>query len=122
MIYALWIVETNTIKVLQCQLMKKWQKIWLYLVIFYASLHIVRDIFQDLGIKNFLSTILESPGPPKVSAVIYWTIFNTYAIAGIEICLSAICLKRKHFGFVGMTTVIIAFASIVLWSIYFFFL
>lgn len=102
--------------------MKKWQTIWLYFVIVFSTLHIIRDIFQDLGIKNFLSTVIASPGLPKINAVIYWTIFNTYALAVIEICLSTICLRKKNFGRLGLTTIIIAVLSMILWSFYFFYL
>lgn len=102
--------------------MKKWEKWWLLFVIFFAYLHIIRDIYQDLGIQNFLSTVLSSPGPPKIHYVVYWTIFNTYVIAGIEILLSIICLKRNYFGRVGLVTIIIAVVSLILWIVYYFFL
>jgi hypothetical protein len=102
--------------------MKKWQEIWLYFVIFYSFLHIIRDIFQDLGIENILSTFLASSGAPKVSATIYWTIFNTYVIASVEIVLALMCLRRKYFGLLGNITIVIAVTSAILWSFYYFYL
>lgn len=103
-------------------IMKKWQKIWLYLVILFSVTHIIRDIFQDLGVNNFLSTVLASPGPPKIAFPLYWTIFNTYLIAGMEILLSVICLKRNYFGRLGMLTIAIAISSLLLWYFYYFYL
>ena len=100
--------------------MNRWQRIWLYLVIAFSGLHIVRDIFQDLGIENFLSTTLASPGPPKVNYMVYWTVFNTYAIAFAEIVLAIICLKRNTFGRLGIATMIIAAGMFLLWLYYFF--
>lgn len=102
--------------------MKKWQKFWLYMVILFSITHIIRDIFQDLGIDNFLSTVLASLGPPKVAFPLYWTIFNTYLIAGVEIMLSLICFKKNYFGKLGISTIIIAVSSLLLWSFYYFYL
>lgn len=96
------------------------QKAWLYLLILFSLLHIVRDIFQDLGINNFLSIVLASPGPPKVSLGWYWTIFNTYIFAITEIALSLICLKRNYFGNLGNTTIFLALSGLLLWSFYYF--
>lgn len=100
--------------------MKKWQKIWLYVVILFSLTHIVRDVFQDFGVNNFLSTALASPGPPKVAFPLYWTIFNTYLIAGVEIVLSIICLKKNAFGKTGASTIAIAIFSLLLWIFYYF--
>ena len=90
------------------------------MVVFFSATHIIRDMFQDLGIKNFLSTVLESPGPPKVAFPLYCTIFNTYLIAGIEILLSVICLKKNSFGYLGLSTIVIAIISLLLWIFYYF--
>lgn len=100
--------------------MKKQETIWLFLVILFSILHLIRDIFQDLGIHNFLSEVLASPGAPKVSTTIYWTVFNTYVIAVIEIGLALTCLKRNNFGKLGKITIGIAIASIILWFFYYF--
>ena len=100
--------------------MKKWQKIWLFVVIFISFIHILRDVSQGFGVSNFLSTVLASPGPPKVAFPLYWTIFNTYLIAGVEIVLSIICLKKNAFGRLGVLTIIIAFFSLLLWIFYYF--
>ncbi len=102
--------------------MKKWQKYWLYFNLVIFSYHLVRDIFQSFGIVNFLSTFLESPGPPKVSLFLYYTIYNTYLYAIIEIIFSVICLKRNKFGRLGWTTVMLAVFLFILWVFYYFFL
>ena len=102
--------------------MKKWQKLWLYFVILIFILHLFRDMFQELGMRNFLSTLLESPGPPKVSLIFYYTIYNTVIIAIIEIIFALICLKRNKFGGLGKSTILIAISLFVLWLIYYFLL
>jgi|SRR3989344_6138869 len=100
--------------------MKKGEKIWLYFVVFYSILHLVRDIQQDLGMHNFLTDVLASDGPPKVPAVIYWTIFNTYLIEAVSLILAVYSLKKNHFGLPAKLTIMIAIASVSLWSIYYF--
>ena len=102
--------------------MKKWHKYWLYFVIIVFVLHLFRDIFQELGIRNFLSTFFESLGPPKVPLIFYYTIYNTVIIAIIEIIFSIICLKRNKFGILGKLTIIIAVSLFILWLIYYFLL
>lgn len=100
--------------------MNKWQKIWLIVVISFSLIHILRDVLQDFGVNNFLTTILASPGPPKVAFPLYWTIFNTYLIAGLGILFSVICLKRDSFGKLGLSTVAVAIISLFLWVFYYF--
>lgn len=100
--------------------MKKWQKYWLYFVIIIFTLHFVRDIFQELGIRNFLSTFFKSPGPPKVPLFLYYTIYNTVVIAIVEVIFSIICLRRNKFGVLGKTTIIIAILLFILWLFYYF--
>jgi hypothetical protein len=102
--------------------MKNSQKIWLYFVIIYSGLHLVRDILQDFQIKTLLSTALvKTPSNPIVSTIL-WTILNTYIIAILEIFLALYCLKRNEFGKVGYTTIIIATILLIGWIIYWFFL
>ena len=102
--------------------MKKWQKYWLYFVIIIFTLHFIRDIFQEFGIRNFLSTFFESPGPPKVSLILYYTIYNTVAVAFIEVVFSILCLRRNKFGTLGKTTIIMAISLFILWLFYYFIL
>lgn len=102
--------------------MNKWQKYWLYLNITIFSLHFVRDIFQHFGIRNFLSTFLESSGPPKVPLFLYYTIYNTVVMAIIEVAFSLICLRRNKFGKLGNSTIIMTISFFILWLIYYFIL
>ena len=105
--------------------MKNIQKIWLWLVIGFSFVHILRDVFQDLKIENFLSTVLIKETPPKFPAIsrsLYWGIFNTYVIAGLEIILAALSLRRNRFGKTGFATIIIAISALSLWLFYRFFL
>jgi len=102
--------------------MKKYQKFLLYFVIIIFVLHFIRDIFQALGIRNFLSTFFESSGPPKVPLIFYYTIYNTVVLAIIEVVFALICLRRNKFGKLGKSTLIIAVLLFILWLIYYFLL
>lgn len=102
--------------------MKKWQKIWLYFLIAYSFLHLVRDILQDTGVKIFLSTILVKNPSNPVTSMILWNSLNTYIIAVAEIVLAVICLKRRKFGRIGLLTVVIAITTIIAWLLYWFYL
>ena len=101
--------------------MKKWQRIWLYFLIVYSFFHLIRDIFQDLGIKNFLSTVLVNQNPPEISQL-YWSIFNTYVFEILEIILGIKCLFINKFGEIGYLTIVIAATILTAWSYYWFFL
>lgn len=100
--------------------MKQWQRYWLYLVIGYASLHIIRDLFQDFGIKNVLSTTLVKSSPSRLPTL--WVFVNTYVIALVEIVLSLFCLRKQEFKKVGYATIVIAVATLATWGYYWFFL
>lgn len=100
--------------------MKLWQKSWLIFLIFYSSLHIVRDIFQDLRIQNILSTTFVKTTPLKLPLL--WVYANTYMIAFTEILISIYCLKKRSFGKLGYLTIIIALSVLSLWTFYWFFL
>jgi hypothetical protein len=100
--------------------MKKWQKYWLYLTLSWSSLHIVRDICQDLGIKNTISTIFVKQTGYRLPFP--WRSWTTYGIAIAEIVLSLYCLKYKRFGKIGRATIFIAITTVALWSYYYFLL
>lgn len=101
--------------------MKKWQRLWLIFLISYAILHVVRDIFQDLGVRNFLSMILVKKIPQRPSLYIGGT-FNTYVIAILMTILAIKCLKINKFGKTGFTTIFIATFVLIAWLFYWFFL
>lgn len=101
--------------------MKKWQKYWLWLVLFIFLTHLLRDIFQDIGIKSFLSTFLYRTQKTQAE-LMYWQIFNTYVIEISEISLASFCLIRKKFKKIGYLTIFIAVLFLILWLYYWFFL
>jgi len=101
--------------------MKKWQRGWLYFVILYAFIHLIRDTFQDLAINNFLSMTLTRSNPPLI-AHIYWFIFNTYVAEIVVILFGIYSLRRNIFGRLGYMTIIIAFIMVSAWLYYWFFL
>ncbi len=93
--------------------MKQWQKVWLYFIISFAFIHLIRDIFQDLGIKNLLSTILVKPNPLKGS--ILWVIFNTYILEIGALFVAFYLLARNKFGFLGYLTIIGSTLTVSFW-------
>lgn len=100
--------------------MKRWQKYWLYFLILFFLIHLVRDLLQDMGVKNLLSTTLVKPGPYKLP--LYWVIVNTYAIETIMIIFSVLCLKRNKFGKMGYLAIFLTLFFAVAWLIYWFIL
>jgi hypothetical protein len=101
--------------------MNKWQRFWLYFLILYSSVHLLRDVQQDLGMKTILSTILVKHSRSPVTGLL-WSVWNTYVIAIIEIILSVITLRKNIFSITGYSTIIIAIVTIIFWSYYWFFL
>lgn len=98
------------------------QKFWLYFLLVYSLIHIVRDILQDAGIKVLLSTVLVKKPANSLAASILWTSLNTYVIAIIEIILAIICLRRNDFGKLGLLTIVIAAITLISWLFYWFLL
>ncbi len=101
--------------------MKRWQKCWLWLALCIFSVHLLRDVLQDLGIRNFLSTVLYRTQKSQTE-VVYWQIFNTYLIEVTEIFLASFCLVKKRFGKVGYFTIFVAVLFLAVWLYYWFFL
>lgn len=102
--------------------MSKIQKTWLYCIAGFSILHLIRDVLQDVGVNMWLTTVLASPGPPKVGLVWYWTIFNTYAFALIQLIVVARCLKTNRFGRLGNFSVGLAGVGVVVWVVYYYLL
>lgn len=99
-----------------------WQKYWLYFLIAYSFLHLIRDFLQDSGVKIFLSTVLVKKASNPVLSSILWSSLNTYFIAVVEIVLAIYCLRKKQFGKVGLSTIIIAAITVMAWLLYWLFL
>lgn len=97
--------------------MRLWQKYWLYLILFFFSFHLLRDILQDLGVQSIITTTLTKINPQVPWW--YWTVFsNSYAIEIVGIVLSAVSLLRKKFGILGNLTIIMAAYFTVAWVVY----
>lgn len=103
-------------------MMNKSQRIWLYFIAGFSVVHLTRDVMQDMGVKMWLTTILASPGPPKIHLALYWTIFNTYAFAIIQIVVAAKCLRSNTFGRWGKWSVVLAIFGLVVWIVYYYLL
>ena len=101
--------------------MKTWQKYWLIGIAIFFSVHLVRDIFQDLRIHNFLSDTLVKQDLSKTPTW-YWQVFGTYLIGTSELLLAGYCFKKRKFGLPGYTTIIVAVLLIIVWLFYWIFL
>lgn len=101
--------------------MRKWQKYILLFIVAFSIFHIIRDIFQDLGINSIFASILVKPYH-SVTYNLYWTIFNTYVIAITEIVLVIICLVKNSFGKLGYAAFSIAIFYLIIWTFSWFFL
>jgi len=104
--------------------MKTWQKYWLYFILLYSSIHFLRDIFQDLGINNVLSTIFVKNDYHRVSREainVYRLVFNTYVLEISGFLISLYCLHRNKFGGFGYLTALAFPFVVAAWSTYYFF-
>ncbi len=100
--------------------MKAWQKSWLTIGIAWSSLHLIRDVSQDIGIKNWLSTPFVKSY--SITAPWYWYLFNTYAFEIAVLLLSVIALKQKRFHPYGTISLILTVVIFSAWLYYWFFL
>lgn len=101
--------------------MRAWQKYWLVFVVFFFSLHLVRDVFQDLKIHTLLSDMLVKSDFSKTPSW-YWKVFNTYAIEVSEIALVRYSLWKNKFYISGYLTIFIALTFFIAWTFYWIFL
>ncbi|KKT75294.1 MAG: hypothetical protein UW69_C0017G0005 [Microgenomates group bacterium GW2011_GWA2_44_7] len=101
---------------------KKWQKALIYGLIVFSLLHILRDLLQDLGIRNTFSSIFTKRSDSYVAFILGRTVVNTYIVAPVVIGLSTFCLARNKFGLIGYLTIIIMAISFSGWLYYWFFL
>ncbi len=81
-------------------------------------MHLIRDLLQDMEIKNFLSTTMVKSRPYTLP--LYWVIINTYAIEIIVIIFSFLSLKRNKFGTMGYLTIFLTSFFSVAWLVYWF--
>lgn len=103
--------------------MKHWQRYWLYLMITFWTIHIVRDILQDTGVRVFLSTVLVKTHPLYPSFTYpLWRYFNPYLVAVVEIVCASICLRRNRFALLGYFTIALELLFLTVWLTYWFFL
>ncbi len=102
--------------------MKLWQRYWLYGVFLFFSFHLFRDISQDLGIKNMITTALVKANQSNVPDW-YWLVFsNSYIIEVTEVILSFIALKRNKFALIGNLTILLVIYFAIAWLVYWFLL
>lgn len=95
--------------------MNKWQRGWLYLVIIYSTLHLVRDVSQDLGVRNILSTPFVKAHPTLTPV---WFKYHTYPFEILMLLLSILLLRKNKFGYSGYLTFIATTVVFGGWMIY----
>lgn len=97
-----------------------WQRYWLYLILLGFTFHLFRDITQDLGFKNIITSTLNKSDQSNVPSW-YWVVFsNSYVIEVLGIILAIVSLKRNKFGLVGGLTVFLAAYFAIAWLVYWF--
>jgi hypothetical protein len=101
--------------------MRKWQRFWLYFLLTYSLVHLLRDIQQDLEVKTLLSTVLVK-SPSYSGDSLLWSSNWTYPVEISEIILSLAALNKNKFSPLGYVTIGIALTTAALWSYYWFFL
>ncbi|MCL5411871.1 MAG: hypothetical protein M1150_04040 [Patescibacteria group bacterium] len=101
--------------------MKKWQKYLLIFLVSFSTMHLIRDIFQDNGVSNALSTTLVKSNPSSFSHV-YWSFFNGYILMGYGAISGTICLVRNKFGLLGYSVIGTTLLFWLAWSFYWLFL
>ncbi len=102
--------------------MKVWQKTWLIIALMWSSLHLLRDVSQDLGIQNILSTPFVKYAQYTSASMYWWIFFNTYVYELTVLFLSIYCLKRQRFGKLGYATVLLTAIIFVAWLVFWFIL
>lgn len=98
--------------------MKTWQKTWLIVGITWSSLHLIRDVSQDLGIKNLLS--IPFVKPVSDAPWWFWYIFNTYMYEIFVWILCFYAIKKKSFYPAGTVSLLISVIIFSSWLIYWF--
>jgi len=101
--------------------MKTWQKYWLIAAFLFFTIHLVRDILQDLGIHNLLSDSFIKQDFSKTPGW-YWKVFNTYVMEISGLMLGSYCTIKRKFGSPGYLTIFIALFFLLVWSFYWLFL
>ncbi|OGY28309.1 MAG: hypothetical protein A3F33_01585 [Candidatus Woykebacteria bacterium RIFCSPHIGHO2_12_FULL_43_10] len=100
--------------------MKTLQKFWLYLILIFFSLHLIRDLLQDIGLKNLYTTVLYKEDRSLVPWW-YWVVFSSsYVIEILGIILAVISLKGGKFGLAGTLTIFLAAYFAIAWLVYWF--
>lgn len=95
-----------------------WQKSWLFIGITWSSLHLIRDLSQDLGIKNFLSTPFVKP--INDAPWWFWYVLNTYVYEIFVLLLCFYAIKKKSFYPAGTASLFLTVIIFCAWLIYWF--
>ncbi len=100
--------------------MKAWQKSWLIVGIAWSSLHLIRDISQDIGIKNWLSTPFVKSH--TIAGPWFWYLLNTYVFEIAVLILSVAAFKQGTFHPYGTMSLFLTTVIFSAWLFYWFFL
>lgn len=88
-----------------------WQKIILFLILGLSTMHLLRDVLQDLKIQNVLANVWNKPQP---ASNVY-----SYVIETVLIILVVSSFVKGEFGFMGYAAATVLVLSIIAWLIYY---
>lgn len=98
--------------------MNSLQRYLLYGIILFFSLHLIRDILQDLRINNILSNLLVKNNASNIPTW-YWVVFSySYVIEILGILTAVFSLKRKKFDTLGKIPIFLLIYFIIAWLVY----
>lgn len=100
--------------------MKKWQKIWIAVVLIGSVYHLIRDILQFAGVEAIFTKVLSKEPPENASWI--WHPLNTVIIESVLLILGIRVWLTKKFGWSGWGTVFIVTSTILAFAYYWFFL
>lgn len=95
--------------------MKQWQRFWLIGILLFSTLHLLRDILQNLEISSWFTTAfakkISSPAPLWLEATAILSLF-------LNIFASSIALVKKQFGKLGILTFFLFGVFAIMWAYY----
>ncbi|RJR14784.1 hypothetical protein C4579_04155 [Candidatus Microgenomates bacterium] len=98
--------------------MKLWQRYWLWFAFLFSTLHLTRDVLQNIGVMNFFTTTFAK----TTTAAPLWLEATALTSELLNVIVSLYCLINNTFGRFGLATFILfgIFAS--MWAYFTFIL
>lgn len=100
--------------------MKKWQKVWIAIVLIGSVYHLIRDILQFAEVEIIFTKVLSKEPPENASWI--WHPLNTVIIESILLILGIRVWITKEFRWAGWGTVFLVISTLVAFGYYWFLL